>query len=335
MQSSTKGGLSPESSMALRRLFQWLEQRFGGVPLDSGPAAEVITSDRLVRRHDLMRLVQHEAAALHVRNFFPASAAAVLGRELAHEAASGHSRNWKVSTSRGLESSDVATLGAHPPFNVVAASHDPSERDAYFEGVQTELDRRRREPTRLSDDDEDYRPRLWPLDLLRLQLDECWPHGAGLARETSEERRPFSGGLPRVMIGPTRWRKGFIHVDEMGPLHRSHGLFSANIYLQLPDDSPDKTQPVLHVWPVGIRSRWDWYRNAILLSGLSSQDPEAQARLRSTLGEPRTVHVTPGDLVVLCVQRPHAAIGFRTGTRVSLQCFLQFNGLNERLMIDS
>jgi hypothetical protein len=105
-------------------------------------------------------------------------------------------------------------------------------------------------------------PRLWPLDKFRLELDEAWCGGAGLARE-STMKKPFGGGLPRIMIGPTRWRKGFIHVDELGHLDPKQGLFSANIYLQLPESNQSTTdidEGALHVWPLGIRSKLDWYK---------------------------------------------------------------------------
>ena len=143
------------------------------------------------------------------------------------------------------------------------------------------------------------------------------------------------------MQGPTRWKQGFIHVDEMGPLNPRQGLFSANIYLQCPhasssSSSQEDDQEMLQIWPTAIASRWDWYRNALLLSGLSSQDAEAQMRLRRELGPPQVVRARPGDLVLLCVQRPHAAVGFsHHGTRVSLQCFLQHRGPDQRLLIDS
>jgi hypothetical protein len=217
------------------------------------------------------------------------------------------------------------------PYNVVAGSKDPADKEAYFNGVLSEFDERR---IARQTSTEEETPQLWPMDLLRLQLDEGWPCGAGLARD-SDSARVFSGGLPRVMQGPTRWRKGFIHVDELGPLNPTKGVFSANVYLQLPSDEDSDSQNVINVWPLGIRSRWDWYRNALLLSGLSSQDPEAQIRLASKLGEPATIMVEPGDLVILCVQRPHAAIGFEKGTRVSLQCFLQHEGPDKRLLVDS
>jgi len=338
-----------ESAAFLRRLMGWIENEFGGLPFDTGSKAEVVTASALNRR-DLQRLFRHDATAVHVKGFYPRDAATELGRRLSERVDAGGAgqQNWKVTTGRGLESSDVVTLGEHPPFNVVASQGSDDAKDSYFDGVLRELEQRRfPNENDACSSASTAKPELWPLDLLRLRLDEVWPYGAGLAREEEGDgegtgsggRRPFGGGLPRVMKGPTRWKKGYVHVDEMGPLDPSKGLFSANIYLQLPDSSDIGNSDggrVIDIWPVGVRSRWDWYRNAVLLSGLSTQDAEAQVRLRAALGDPApfALPVEPGDLVLLCVQRPHAAVGFGKGTRVSLQCFLQYDGPKERLKID-
>lgn len=202
---SSARAMSRQSSEGLRQFFAWLESRFGGLTFDSGEAAEVITKEKYLLGADLERLVRHEATAIHVKEFFPKEAAVELGRRLAKDVEQGKGKNWKVSTSRGLESSDVSTLGEHPPFNV-ASAHGKEGIDSFFEAVPREMRSRR---------SLNGQPYLWPLDLLRLQLDEAWPEGAGLARD--EQKRPYSGGLPRVMEGPTRWKKGYIHVDEMGP----------------------------------------------------------------------------------------------------------------------
>jgi hypothetical protein len=90
----------------------------------------------------------------------------------------------------------------------------------YFEGVQKEFCSRRIHKQQQTtndhvnddgDDNEDYY-QLWPLDKLRLELEEIWPGGAGLAREDDgakklttegqqQRRRPFGGGLPRSPHG--------------------------------------------------------------------------------------------------------------------------------------
>lgn len=348
---------------AIQSCFQHLESRYGNLSslFDTGPPADTLVSDDgTLRPEHLLRLFQHRATAVHVKNFFHPRSARALGEELAEEARRGGGHNWKVSTGRGLESSDVTTLGAHSPYNVAAARdqhHNDSKTegspriDEYFEGVRREFRARRRRPGSDREDAgeaaEHYR--LWPLDKLRLELEEAWPSGAGLARE-ARRRRPFGGGLPRIMRGPTRWKRGFIHVDELGPLAVARGLFSANIYLTAPGPGgggAGEARPTaaaasqwgtdagaLHVWPLGVRSRWDWYRNAVTLSGLSASDPATQLHLRHALGPPNVIRPAPGDLVLLCAQRPHCAVGFEHGVRVSLQCFLEYNGPEQRLLID-
>mmetsp|Transcript_7587 Transcript_7587/g.19175 ORF Transcript_7587/g.19175 Transcript_7587/m.19175 type:complete len:359 (+) Transcript_7587:36-1112(+) len=358
MKGASSATTSKESTRALRHFFAWLESNYGGLVFDPSPKIIQSSGPSSLLAADLLALMRHDVTAIHVKGFYPKTAAIRLGRQLALESETKR-RVWKVSTSRGLESSDVSTLGEHAPFNVASAM---GKEEEYFQGVGREFYKRRFEMSdnRGGDDDNDNDdnklPTLWPLDLLRLSLDEVWPWGAGLARTTTASSKekdpskqlPFSAGLPRIMQGPSRWRQGFIHVDELGPLDVSRGLFSANIYLQLPEpedkptnqqqteaESSNIPQDILHIWPMAIKSRWDWYRNALSLSGLSSQDVEDQMRLRKVLGEPMTIACEPGDLVLLCAQRPHAAVGFSNGTRVSLQCFIQHQGADKRLLIDT
>lgn len=334
---------------ALSQFFQLVETRFGNIKslMDEGSAAETIVSDELRPEH-LARLLAHDATALHVRNFYERGTAIRIGNDLIEESVH-NTNNWRVSTSRGLESSDVGTLGMHSPFNVATAKArqlnqgegiDPVNE--YFEGVQAEFKIRRRMPASARETGQYYQ--FWPLDKLRLELEESWPSGAGLAREEATKSadkpypRPFGGGLPRIMKGPTRWKRGFIHVDELGPLDPFRGLFSANIYLKMPEIGDAKKSPEdagsLYVWPLGVRSRLDWYRNAVTMSSLSAQDAASQIDLWHSLGQPNVIRPEPGDLVMLCTQRPHCAVGFGTGTRVSLQCFIQFDGPDKRLLID-
>lgn len=77
-------------------------------------------------------------------------------------------------------------------------------------------------------------------------------------------------------------------------------------------------------------------QNAKTLSKLSSQDAEGQIQLRKALGPPVQVKVQPGDLVLICAQRPHCAMGFDSpgSVRVSLQTFVQYTGKDQRLIIE-
>lgn len=144
-----------------------------------------------------------------------------------------------------------------------------------------------------------------------------WPEGASLRKDG--DGRAYLAGVARVMRGPTRYVEGFMHVDELAPMVERRGTFSANVYLKVPPTGGE-----LAVWPLAVRSRWDFYRHAETLSNLTVQGEGGQALLRRRLPRPRIIRVAPGDLVVLCVQRPHAAQGFPMGTRVSVQSFLSF-----------
>jgi hypothetical protein len=163
-----------------------------------------------------------------------------------------------------------------------------------------------------------------PLDLLRLELDDAWPGGCRRLTAASDKQQHHAG-LPRVTLGPTRWREGYIHVDELAPVKPAAGLFSANLYLKIPPDNS------LELWPLHFRNRLEFYRNAHSLADLVTlNDQDAQDRLRRKLGPPVLVTPEAGDLVIISVQRPHAVQGFQDSAyaRASLQSFIHFQNDN-------
>lgn len=95
-----------------------LERRFGCIKdLFEEPSVKVITRSFL-NQGDLADLFAHQACAVHVPGFYPVQAAASAAARLEGQS----TQNWKVSSPRGLESSDVLSVGK--PFNV-AASEGP------------------------------------------------------------------------------------------------------------------------------------------------------------------------------------------------------------------
>lgn len=367
---------SSKRSNAIYHMFEILENKYGSIPMDH--SLQVIETNQYYTPQNLTDLMNHKVLAIHVKEFYPRNTSIELGKQLENESKiKNQLSNWQTSTGvddgtavkRGLESSDVMTIGEHLPYNM--SYHTVENKKNYFTNVSKEFKKRRfmmpqqqpepslssqqeQQPSSsLSSPQEQQQPQLWPLDLLRLQLDEIWPHGAGLARYNDYDKiqnktnnndilyhRPsYGGGLTRIMHGPTRWKDGYIHVDDMEVLNTNRGLFSANIYLQLPNEQQsdvvnNQQQEILNIWPMNIYNKWDWYRNAITLSGLSIQDSASQSRLRTKLGKPITITASSGDLILFNVQRPHCAIGFNSGTRISLQCFIQHHGNKQRLLID-
>lgn len=96
-----------------------LEKRFGRIEdLVEDPSVDVIMTPTLDRA-SLEALFKHKASVVHVPGFYPADAAAALARRIEGQS----TQNWKVSSPRGLESSDVMSVGK--PYNV-AAEEGPS-----------------------------------------------------------------------------------------------------------------------------------------------------------------------------------------------------------------
>ena len=303
-----------------RAFFECFERNLGRISDLVEPKAvqRVLSSRRLESAH-LKALLSHECAAVHVLSFMSPHAAASLAQRLvARDATATSSRpsSWEVANGRGMESSDVRAVGGIPfAMAMDSARRDPSQRDEYFRRASEEILWLRGLGVGAEIEGE-CTPVLSPLDRLRLELDEAWPAGATLLKDQATGL-PFLPGIGRIMEGPTRWADGFCHVDDLAPMGSSGGLFSANIYLEMPPVGGN-----LQVWPVAWQRRYDFYRHASLLSGLTTPDEGGQRALRRAFPKPLELAPRPGDLVILCAQRPHAVQGFPLGRRVSLQSFI-------------
>lgn len=338
-----------QRSARLASVLQQLEERFGSVAAITDASAGVRTAfDGQLRASDVAALVSHEALAVHVRGFYDAGRAAAVARRVL---ADDDVRNWSVAYSdSAAQPSEVEAVGL--PHNVAVAE---GRLDEYFAGSVAQTRKWRAAGDGAGDEagDEagdglgifgidagdgpelgggsgrgsggaDADVALGPMDKFRLEMDEIWPDGLRLAKDASRGL-PYSAGVPRIMrpaarFDPGRWTRGFAHVDELDLMRPDRGLYSANVYLQ---NAPSGGE--LQIWPVTFRTRWDFYRNAPTLALCLLQDADAQAVLRARLPEPVSISVQPGDLVLLCTQRPHAVRGpIVGGTRVSMQAFVQY-----------
>lgn len=128
-----------------------------------------------------------------MEGFYPRKAS----RDLSYYFMSQPSQDWMVASGRGLEASDVKTIGVMP-YNMVAASGDPKKVNKYFDAAVSSM-RELREVT-LTDDytGPPTPPLLTPMDKLRLELDEMWPDGATVTKNSKGQ--PFAAGLARVMV---------------------------------------------------------------------------------------------------------------------------------------
>ena len=122
---------------AIKALFQRIESTFGGdlSSLISNDTSKVITSTLPnLTRSNLASLLRHEVLAVHVKSFVDDSVAEHFGSFYLDQAKAGLAKNWQVSTSQGLESSDVMTIGT--PMNMInhpspssSSTQDPNPRD--------------------------------------------------------------------------------------------------------------------------------------------------------------------------------------------------------------
>ena len=76
-------------------------------------------------------------------------------------------------------------------------------------------------------------------------------------------------------------------------------------------------------------------RRPASLSLLLTQEQWAQDALRRCLPPPISIIPKPGELILICAQRPHAVVGFDVGQRISMQTFVESKGVQKSLILES
>lgn len=257
----------------------------------------------------LERLFSNETCALHVPGFATPDVCEVISGWMVE---TFRFHKWEEASSGGATDQTDMYYGVGLPVNAMGESRERCL--AYFAEALPAIRKIR----------DAAAGRLSPIDRLRLELDELWPEGANVRRDPVFGRKMLVGlgrlMKPDGMVGDRTKTDGIIHVDASTRLSRDHGLFSAILYLHVPDSGGE-----LDVWPIAPSAL-----EAPMLAGYLDHafDPETreatQAVLRRRLPPPVTVAVKPGDLVLINVGRPHAVRGFASGYRAALQTFVDF-----------
>ena len=258
-----------------------LEERFGSLESLVDPSINAVATlnEKQVTATALEQLFAHRVSAVRVPNFFPKAACDRLADTFLQSRDHGWTQNWKVSSSRGMESSDVESIGS--PYNV-ALGGGPEALEQYFQDAKRLRNTLRQDGGRAmvgrtetpppeheaGNVSEWAFPTLTPIDLLRLQLDEVWPDGATVGKDRTSGRALLAGA-GRIMSaganvgkdaggGGLKYSKGFCHVDDLSVMSKKFGLFSANVYLQTPPFGGGE----LEIWPINIKNRFDFLRNS-------------------------------------------------------------------------
>lgn len=272
-----------------------------------GTSAEIVTE---LTRAALTRVLENRSCALVVRGFGSRETCDLLADWMLEKC---HFEKWEQS-SRGVDDLSDMFYGVGIPVTAVTESRERCV--AYFDDALPTMRRLRAAAG----------GRLTPVDQLRLELDEVWPHGANV-RVDPVYRRKMLAGLGRLMrpdgmVGDETSRtRGIIHTDASPFIDGDAGLFTANVYLRTPSGGGE-----LDVWPVAPARLDSMVLGEHLQHSFEPKHRErTQRALRSALPEPCTVAVAPGDLVIFNSGRPHAVRGFTEGRRVTVQSFIDYS----------
>ena len=305
IQAHERRGIGPWGrAVSSHRFRSAIETTFSGSRLQGcldSDRSSIAIVDALDEKVLLGLFRDHSVSAIHVKRF--------CSPEIAHRLSAVARREhaqWKL---KGTIGTDMHYAGGSIPIEV--ATHSKPDFFRYFAEWHTFVDRQRAASIG-----------AWPIDRLRLTLDDVWQHGARLGDFAGRKARP---AMMRIMTpdNADAPNQGFIHVDGGTYPDPKHGNASANIYLEMPPSGGE-----LQVWNVDVGSQQgpvqimrSYYVRALLDKAF---DVLSQKRLSACLPPPLTIRPEVGDLVIFHTGRPHAVRPARGGFRVTNQTFLEY-----------
>lgn len=295
-------------------LFKLLETQLKACPSDG---SKVVVTNQLTSSLLQELIANNDLCAIHVPGFCSPTVADSLSKRALEEYT-----HWKLG---GVIGTDMFYAGGSIPKEVTEHSWPDFYR--YFSERGDFIYKQRA-----------MSGGTWPVDHLRLELDEAWPFGACLGQYLGQKLRP---AIMRIMsekddLNLSVPKHGFIHTDDFSKLKPARGTFSANIYLKIPEEGG-----ALYIWSInlnrlkGIRNRLSARILTMIMSQSYVFDIEWQQKILKLLPEPNIIEPKTGDLVIFHSGRPHSVAPVTKGIRVTNQLFIRANGRQTPLTIYS
>ena len=259
----------------------------------------VKTTTRL-HPEDLQAFRKGDILALVVKDFYDKNNTAAVNK-LAHHP--DLEEYQYVTTKNGKTTTlpfGVKRLG-EPFSRSFGKTPDSPERQKYYLEAAKGMRRLR----------EIFTPNLSPIDKLRIEMDETWPGGAGIAR--LEGKLMFTG-IIRITEPDIAILEKKPHVDSMTPDIQIDRQFAANIFLETPEEGGE-----LVIYP-----------HYPMLTQAQVHDITVNENLWSdSIGASIAIKPEAGDLILIHTQIPHAVKRFSEGRRISVQTFFAVDDSNK------
>jgi len=277
------------------------------IPSDKTPVLQV---DNLCRE-TLAELFNNEISAIHIPNYINKANSSVITKSILKKKL----ENWNVSTALDeLKLSDVDVFGM--PFS--QALRTQSDWEKYFNNssmVENFLN-------------EHCKDHISPIRKFINNIEEVYSLGMKVREFHKFKMTP---GVIRVMHAAGNEVKQFLplncHVDTLPLLSKNTGLYSVNIYFNVPSAGGE-----IFIWNPNFNSYHQLIQHWLLVKLLYLQQsylmPELQNIIQESLPKPHKIKIKSGDLILFNTARPHAIGEFAKGSRVSYQAFLNFTRNN-------